>query len=80
MEIVIDVSEQELIKFGKNFIKKKIQDYIENITLLENLEEVSRVLNDTFTYREYEDILEKVREDSWKEYKKDLDIDFESCN
>ncbi len=70
--IQLGVDERILKKFGE----EKIQEYLDRIISIKKLELFTNRISQSITMPEeqYQKELEKIREDSWNEYKTDLPI------
>lgn len=73
MQLTIDVSEKDLIEFGKETIQREIDSTLKWIKIKQLLRKISeglKLIDEEAYYRE----LEAIRESAWNEYKMDLEI------
>lgn len=73
MQLTFDIPEKDLVEFGKETIQHEIQKMLKWLKIKQSFKKISEALkgiDEKSYYRE----LEKIRESSWDEYKKDLEI------
>ncbi len=74
MKFTIEIPDEEIYKIGKELIKDKLKEYLEFISLEKDLEKLSTEIRKEFTEGKYWQEIERIREEAWEEYKKDLEL------
>ncbi|WP_456400476.1 hypothetical protein, partial [Persephonella sp.] len=75
MKITIEIPDEEVYKIGKESLKKKIEEYLEFMKLKKDIKELSEELKKIFSEEKYWQEVEKIRQESWQEYKKGLELE-----
>lgn len=73
MQLTFDVPEKDLVEFGKETIQQEIQKMLKWLKIKQSFIKISnalKVIDEKSYFRE----LEKIRESTWDEYKKELKI------
>ena len=74
MQLTIDIPEQTLLHFGKQAIERELQAGLKRLRLREAFSRLAQELQGHYSETDYFDALEKIRADSWQEYKRDLGL------
>ncbi len=74
MQLTIEVSEQTLLNFGKQAIERELQASLKHLRLRETFSRLAKEIQANYTEADYQDALEKVRADTWQDYKRGLDL------
>jgi hypothetical protein len=72
MELTVDVSETDLIEFGRDSVQKEIENTIRWMKIKRSFRIISEELKLSFDEQEYYDALEDIRASAWNEYSKNL--------
>jgi len=75
LKFTIEIPDEEIYKIGKELIKDKLKEYLEFISLEKDLEKLSTEIRKEFTEGKYWQEIERIREEAWEEYKKDLELE-----
>ena len=73
MQLIFDVPEKDLVEFGKETIQQEIHKMLKWLKIKQSFKKISESLqpiDEKSYYRE----LDKIRETTWDEYKKDLKL------
>ncbi len=73
MQLVIDIPEKDLIEFGKKTIEEEFQRTLQWLKIRNSFEILAQKLQQ-YDKKDYCKTLEAIREDAWREYKKDLHL------
>lgn len=73
MQLTVDISEKDLAEFGKETIQHEIQRMLKWLQIKQSFKKIFEGLKNIDKKSYYND-LEKIRESSWDEYKKDMEI------
>ncbi len=73
MQLTIDVSEQEVLAFGKEAIQHELENTLKWVRMKQLCRKIASGLQPMFDEETYYQELETIRESAWHEYKKDLD-------
>lgn len=73
MELKVDIPEKDLVEFGKESIQQEIQNMLRWLKIKQLFNRISQSLK-SFNEQSYYRTLETIRESTWNEYKKDLEI------
>lgn len=74
MKLEIEVSEQDLIEFGKQAIEKEIRDSLIWLRLRRDFERVSQEIRAHWQVDDYEKEVSAIREEVWQEYKQEIGL------
>jgi len=72
MEMIIDISENDLISFGWESVQKEINTTLKWMRIRQSFRKISEKLKSSFDEEDYLSVLEKIRESAWNEYKKEI--------
>jgi hypothetical protein len=72
MQITFDIPDKELIEFGKDTIQQEISQMFKWLKIKQSFKKISSALKGIDENSYYQEV-EKIRESSWDEYKRDLD-------
>ena len=72
MQLTIDIPEQTLLHFGKQVVERELQAGLKRLRLREAFSRLSRELQEHYSEADYHKALEKIRADTWQEYKRDF--------
>lgn len=75
MDIVIRIPDEKVYKIGKRTIQEKIEKTLIFLELEELIKEISEDIRKAYTEEEYWKKVEKLRQQAWQEYKKELDLE-----
>ena len=70
---VANATEKDLMEFGKETIQQEIQKMLKWLKIKQSFKKISEELKE-FDEKSYYRELEKIRESTWEEYKKDMDV------
>jgi hypothetical protein len=73
MQLTFDIPEKDLVEFGKETIQQEIHKMLKWLKIKQSFKKISESLqriDEESYYRE----LDKIRETTWDEYKKDLKL------
>lgn len=73
MQLTIDIPEKDLVEFGRESIEQEIESMLKWLRIKQNLKRISKGLKD-IDDKTYFDTIDKIKEDAWHEYKKDLNL------
>ena len=73
MQLTFDIPEKDLVELGKETIQYEIQKMLKWLKIKQSFKKISEDLKG-IDEKSYYSELEKIRESSWDEYKKDLEI------
>ena len=73
MELSIEISEKDLADFGKETIRKEIQEMLRWLKIKQSFRKLSKGLG-SIDPEIYQKELEEIRESAWNDYKKDLSL------
>lgn len=73
MQLTVDIPEKDLVEFGKETIQQEIQKMLKWLKMKQSFKKISSGLQ-KFDEKSYYGELEKIRESTWDDYKKDLEI------
>ena len=73
MELSIEISEKDLADFGKETIRKEIQEMLRWLKIKQSFRKLSKGLG-SIDSEIYQKELEEIRESAWNDYKKDLSL------
>ena len=73
MELSIEISEKDLADFGKETIRKEIQEMLRWLKIKQSFRKLSKGLK-SIEPETYQKELDEIRESAWEEYKKDLPL------
>ena len=73
MQLTVDIPEKDLVEFGKETIQQEIQRMLKWLQIKQSFKKISEGLK-KIDEKSYFDNLEKIRESSWDEYKKDIQL------
>ena len=77
MKLTIEIPDEEVYELGRKTLQSKIEEYVEILKLEKVLEEVSMEIREVFSEEDYWKEVEKIREEAWQEYKKELNLKWE---
>lgn len=77
MKLTIEIPDEEVYELGRKTLQSKIEEYVEILKLEKVLEEVSMEIKEVFSEEDYWKEVEKIREEAWQEYKKELNLKWE---
>ena len=70
MQLIFDIPEKDLVEFGKETIQEEILKMLKWLKIKHSFYKISEGLKH-IDEKSYNTELDKIRESSWKEYKKD---------
>jgi hypothetical protein len=70
MELTVDVSETDLIEFGRDSVQKEAENTIKWMKIKRSFRIISKELKSSFDEQEYYEALEDIRGAAWNEYRK----------
>ena len=73
MQLTFDIPEKDLVEFGKETIQQEIQKMLKWLKIKQSFKKILEALKE-IDEKSYYSELERIRESTWNEYKKDLDI------
>lgn len=73
MQLTFDIPEKDLVEFGKETIQQEIQKMLKWLKIKQSFKKISYGLK-KYDEKSYYSELEKIRESTWDEYKKELEI------
>jgi len=73
MELLIDVSDKDLLELGKDTILKEVHETLRWLKIKKSFRQLSKELQ-ALDLQDYQHQLEQIRETSWQEYRKDLPL------
>ena len=73
MQLTFDIPEKDLVQFGKETIQQEIHKMLKWLKIKQSFKEISKGLQQIDEESHYRK-LEKIRETTWDEYKKDLKL------
>jgi len=71
MQLTFDIPEKDLVEFGKETIQQEIHKMLKWLKIKQSFKKISEGLTQ-IDEKTYHRELEKIRETTWGEYKKDL--------
>ena len=71
MQLTVDIPEKDLVEFGKETIQQEIQKMLKWLQIKQSFKKISEGLK-KIDEKSYHNELEKIRESSWDEYKKEI--------
>ena len=77
MKLTIEIPDEEVYELGRKTLQSKIEEYVQILKLEKVLEEVSMEIKEVFSEEDYWKEVEKIREEAWQEYKKELNLKWE---
>jgi hypothetical protein len=72
MELTVDVSETDLIEFGRESVQKEIENTVKWMKIKRSFKKISEELKSSFDEQDYYEALEDIRESAWNEYSKNI--------
>lgn len=73
MQLTFDIPEKDLVEFGKETIQHEIKRMLKWLKIKQSFKKISETLKG-IDKRSYYSEVEKIRESTWNEYKKELEI------
>lgn len=73
MQLTFDIPEKDLVEFGKETIQQEIHKMLKWLKIKQSFKKISEGLKQ-IDEKSYYRKLEKIRETTWDEYKKDLKL------
>ena len=73
MQLTFDIPEKDLVEFGKETIQQEIQKMLKWLKIKQSFIKISQALK-VIDKKSYFSELEKIRESTWDEYKRELEI------
>lgn len=73
MQLTFDIPEKDLVEFGKETIQQEIHKMLKWLKIKQSFKKLSEGLQH-IDEESYNRKLEKIRETTWDEYKKDLKL------
>lgn len=73
MQLTFDIPEKDLVEFGKETIQQEIHKMLKWLKIKQSFKKISEALQQ-IDEESYYRKLEKIRETTWDEYKKDLKL------
>lgn len=74
MKLELEIPDEALLAFGKAAIEKEVQDSLKWLRLRNSFVSVAKALQDVWQPQVYKQTVEKIRADTWQEYKQDLGL------
>ncbi len=72
MQLTVNISEKDLIEFGKESVQKEIESALKWMRIRQAFGKISKELKSSFDEQDYYRKLEEIRESAWNEYKKTI--------
>ena len=73
MQLTVDIPEKDLVEFGKETIQQEIHKMLKWLKIKQSFKKISESLQ-RFDEESYSRELDKIRDATWDEYKKDLKL------
>ncbi|MDW7680755.1 MAG: hypothetical protein SCK70_09335 [bacterium] len=73
MKLTFDIPEKDLVEFGKETIQQEIHKMLKWLKIKQSFKKISESLQRIDEGSYYQE-LDKIRETTWDEYKKDLKL------
>ena len=73
MQLTFDIPEKDLVEFGKETIQQEIHKMLKWLKIKQSFKKISEGLQ-RIDEESYQRELEKIRETTWEEYKRDLKL------
>ncbi len=73
MQLTFDIPEKDLVEFGKETIQQEINSMLKWLKIKQSFNKISEGLQE-IDKETYDRELKKIRQESWEEYKKDLNL------
>lgn len=77
MKLMIEIPDEEVYELGRKTLQSKIEEYVQILKLEKVLKEVSMEIKKFFSEEDYWKEVEKIREEAWREYKKEFNLKWE---
>ncbi|MDM7273696.1 hypothetical protein [Sulfurihydrogenibium azorense] len=74
MKLMIEIPDEEVYELGRKTLQSKIEEYVQILKLEKVLKEVSMEIKKFFSEEDYWKEVEKIREEAWREYKKEFNL------
>ena len=74
MQLTINISEKDLVEFGKESIQKEIGNTLKWMKIRHSFGKLSEELRSSFDEQDYYRMVEEIRESAWNEYKKSMPL------
>lgn len=73
MQLTFDIPEKDLAEFGKDTIQQEIEKMLKWLKIKHSFKKISAHVQE-LDHSSYYQELKKIREETWQEYKKDIDL------
>ncbi len=74
MKVEVEISDQDLLEFGKEAIAKELQNSLKWLKVRRNFAGIAQELQAHWQFSDYQQQLTEIRSEAWQEYKKDLKL------
>jgi hypothetical protein len=74
MQLTIEISEQDLLDFGRQTVERELQATLEWLRLRNRLSVLAKGLRESCEEAEYEASVARIRAEAWQEYKQGLEL------
>ena len=74
MKLEIEVSEQDLLEFGKQAVEKEIQDSLERLRLRATFTRLSKEIREAWNEEDYWKEVNLARQEVWESYKDEMGL------
>lgn len=74
MKLEIEVSEQDLLEFGKKAVEKEMQGTLHRLRLRTAFEQLSEKIRETWDEADYWKEVDLARKEAWSVYRKEIGL------